>query len=408
MSLNSPMISLAEAWARVDDGVTPLHSESCSIEHASGRVLCEDITSPHDVYPFRAATMDGFAVLSDWLRECNPNHPVNLPIGGTLFAGDTQRAIEIDRTSLKIMTGAPVPEFYDAVIPFENTRHDHHTVQFSTPAFPGMNIRPIAEDIRAGQRLFSREDRLKPHQIGLLAAVGLVRVSVHARPRVLVASIGDELVPPGGELPPGRIYDTNSVQVHALVAPFCNDISLSPVLSDNPFSLSPLFERDHDVIITSGGVSAGERDHVVDTAKACGWETLLHRVRIKPGMPLFIACKGNRLLFGLPGNPLSATVTCSLFVVPALKRLLGIRAAFPVLNPCKIAAEYSYTGDRTLVWPGRIRREGSEFVATLSPLKSSSALSVLMDSDGLILVENLSKHSSSETRSFALPWHELL
>ena len=402
------MISLAEAWARLDDVVTPLNSESCSIEQASGRVLCEDVISSHDVYPFRAATMDGFAVHSGWLRDCGPIHSVSLSIGGTLFAGDTHSAIGTDRTALKIMTGAPVPEFYNAVIPFEGTRYDDSAVQITAPVFPGMNIRPIAEDIRAGQRLFSSGDRLKPHQIGLLAAVGLPRVSVHARPRVLVASIGDELVPPGEELRPGRIHDTNSAQVRALIVPFCSDITLSPILSDSPSMLSALFDRDHDVIITSGGVSAGERDHVVETAKACGWEALLHRVKIKPGMPLFIACKGNRLLFGLPGNPLSAAVTCSLFVVPALKRLFGVRAGFPALNPCKIAGEYSYTGDRTLVWPGKIRREGSEFVSTLSPLKSSSALSVLMHSDGLIIVENVSHQGSGKIRSFALPWHELL
>lgn len=396
------MISLFEALKLVTGAVEPLTSTEIAIEDAAGHVAAEDITSPTEVPSFRSATMDGFAIASDQINSL----PTTLKIDRTVFAG-SQMPDRLDRTkAMKVMTGAPVPEPYDTVVPFEDTHFDESSVTIEAKVAPLKYIRLPGSDVRKDEVLLRKGDLISPITPGVLASVGLAHIPVVRKARISILSTGDELVAPGQSLRPGQVHDSNSFTVEAMTRLFRASVETKRSVVDDVDTIKHELDSACDVIITSGGVSAGERDYVPSVAKESGWKALLHGVAIKPGKPVFVATKKNQILFGLPGNPLSAAVICALFVLPALKKLMGSKSYIPVLSDATLGKSPPIQSKRTIVWPGMFTHDGKKLVVTLSDKRLSSSISALLGSDGLVFLIRNGNDSTPVVK--AAWWREIL
>lgn len=401
------MIEFDEACELIFEKAQQLGTEECLIENAAGRALAQDIISPIDVAPFRNSAMDGFAVKSRWLEGCSAENPVDIPIGGAAFAGESTLHYNNDRGVLKVMTGARVPDTFDTVVPFEETEYDNNKVRFFKPVTAGKHVRQPGEDICIGQKLFETGNVLGRLDIGILATIGMRSILTCRRPSLLIIGTGDELTEPGEDLSGDSIYDANTFTILSLTAPFCATVERICRVPDKGAELKKALDSPHDVIVTSGGVSAGERDLVVRIAESCGWRRVFHKVRIKPGKPVYFAVRNGQLLFGLPGNSLSAAVTCSVFVIPALKKTAGISDYRLRLNPAALAPGETRRSDRKLIWPGFITEEAGNIVARFSPKKSSAALTALQGTDGLI-IRDTETQDPGDGMVEVIPWDHIL
>ena len=410
------MIEFEQACDDIFAHTQCLGIEDRAIEAAVGYVLAEDITSGISVSPFKNSAMDGFAVRSEWLMECTEDRPLTLSIGSTTFAGDTlsieapaSRAPEAPRVPEvpKVMTGAMVPAECDSVVPFEDTDYDDNHVTFRRSIATGAHVRQPGEDITLGQKLFSKGTTLGPLDIGVLATIGRRTVGTYRRPSMLILGTGDELTNPGDDIVEGKIYDSNTFTLQALVSPFCERVERVCGVRDHEEEIARALDSDHDIVVTTGGVSAGERDLVVDMAEAAGWKRVFHKVRIKPGKPIYFATRNQQLLFGLPGNPLSTAVTCSVFLIPALKNMIGLKDYRLRLQPARLAPEAIRKSGRKLIWPGMIRSEAGQIVASFSHKKSSAALTALMGTDGLVF-QAATDGECKDVKVEVIPWDHIL
>jgi len=390
------VISYHEAVELILDSIPQPRTTERAIEDATGFALAEEIVSDIDVVAYRNSAMDGFAIRAEWLQDCSDATPVTLPIQQTVFAGDSPTTEAEDHSAAKIMTGAPVPDGYDTVVKFEDISYDSSTVTFRKPVTTGANIRLPGEDIKRGELLWSIGERLTQLDIGILASIGRSSVKVYAKPSLLVATTGNELIMPGEVLHPGKLYNSNLYTVSSMVGAFCSRVDTAAAVIDEPDTLKQVLRSHQDVIVTSGGVSVGEKDLVVPMAEATGWTVLFHKARIKPGKPFLLARRNDQLLFGLPGNPLSTAVTCAIFVVPALKKMSGLSDYRLKLHPATLAPGEKFRAKRTLIWPGEIRLDRGERIVRFVSKRSSAALTALRGSDGLIF-QHLSDDGSIGT-----------
>ncbi len=402
------MLSYDKALQQILSEIPPASETILPIDHAIGHVLANDVVSQINVSPFRNSAMDGFAVCCDRLSGCSEDSPVTLTISDTLFAGDGRIIAIGDTPAVKIMTGAPVPDQFDAVVKFEDTTYSESEVTIQTIVSPGDNIRPAGEDISKGEIVFCKGRRLNTLDVGILASIGLARVSILDKPRVLLITTGDEIVDPGEPLRFGQIYDSNLFAVSALIRNFCRSLDIAAVTADKTEKIAAeLDRRDIDVIITTGAVSAGEKDFVPFVADMSGWKQVFHKVAIKPGKPVFFARRSEQRLIGLPGNPLSAVVTCALFAIPALKTLASVNPQPSSFQPATLRGPARRTS-RTLFWPGRFSTEGKAVHVEYSRKRSSAALSAIKDSDGLIMQPSWDGSSDVPEDIRAATWEDLL
>ncbi len=401
------MIQFAEACELIFTNSQRLGAEERPIEDAVGYILARDVVSPINVTPFRNSAMDGFAVKSEWLQDCGKSHPAVIPLGATSYAGDCASDDGADVCAMKVMTGARVSNRFDAVVPFEETEYDENEVRFFKPTSPGKHIREAGEDIVQGQKLFAEGATLGRLDVGILATIGLRRVSVYRKPSIAIIGTGDELTSPGEKLTGDRIYDSNTFAILSLVAPFCDQVDRICQVHDRKDDLLKVLDLQHDVIVTSGGVSAGERDLVIEMAESCGWQRVFHKVDIKPGKPVYFATRDRQVMFGLPGNPLSATVTAAVFLIPALKMMSGWTDYR--LNPksAVLASGEIRKPKRKLIWPGFITEEAGRTIARYSPKKSSAALTALLGTDGLIIQDVVNGTPANITVG-TIPWNDIL
>lgn len=309
----------SEALAIVLASASLLPSEQIALAAAAGRILAADFCATADFPPFPASTMDGYAVIAD---DGSPWRDVV----GVQAAGQLIDAEVTPGTAIKIMTGAPMPRGADAVVPVENTEAvDEHVVIHSDYVEAGAYVRQIGSDVAAGELLVRAGSRLGPAEIGLLAAYGGDPVTVRRKPRVSIVSTGDELLEPSEPLTPGKIHDSNRFMLRAALESAGAEVIWAGKGPDVRDQLEPLLVKlisDSDIVITSGGVSMGDLDLIkpilLDLATVH-----FRRVFLKPGKPLNFATAGPTLIFGLPGNPVSALVGFELFIRSALRKMSG-------------------------------------------------------------------------------------
>ena len=322
------LITAEEARQAVLAQVSALPAEPVELGRAAGRVLAEPVAAPADVPAFDNSAMDGYAMRAEDGSAANVDAPLELELVAESRAG-RPADLPVDRgQAIAISTGAKLPAGADCVVRIEDTEQRERRVLILDAPVPGLNVRRAGEDLSAGEVALAGGTVLGPAELGVIASVGRAQVVCHRRPAVAVLSTGDELRPPGGDLGPGQIHDTNSHSVAALAALAGGLVSPPGWAGDTETevndALAPALAAD--VAIVCGGVSVGAHDHVRPALTALGVEERFWGVALKPGRPTWFGVReGGGLVFGLPGNPVSAIVTFLLFVRPALLALAGHR-----------------------------------------------------------------------------------
>jgi molybdopterin molybdotransferase len=380
------MLEFEEALARVLAAVPAPTSETVPLTEAAGRVLAELIRSPLNLPSFDNSAMDGYALRAADVASAKPGSPVRLLLAGKLPAGDTFAGNVTTGTCVRLFTGSPLPPGADAVVMQEETRLEPGAageVLILAPVGPGENIRLHAGDVKQGSTLAEAGELLTAGRIGLLAAVGLSCVPVGRQPVVGLLATGSELQEPGQPLAPGRIYESNRIALAAVVKragaiPVTFPLVVD-VLAATKTALANAFSQC-DAVVTSGGVSVGEMDFIKAAFEQLGGELQFWKVAVKPGRPFAFGRFRGKLLFGLPGNPVSALVTFLLLVRPALLRWQGATDVSLSVHPGVLAEPLANPGMRRhfmrvrLDSAGLVRSAGGQASHILSSMAAANGL----------------------------------
>jgi molybdopterin molybdotransferase len=315
----SELLSREEALERVLERVRPLEAEEVAIADAGGRVTADAVRAAVDLPPFRSSAMDGFAVRAD-------DTPGTLAIAERIAAGRPATRALAAGEAMGIATGGVVPEGADAVVPIEVVVERDNKLEVQHAVAEQDNVRGAGGDVRRGEVVVEAGTRLGPSQLGAIAAAGVGVVRCARRPRAVVLPTGTELRAPGEELGPGEIYESNGLILAAQLHGESAEVERLPAVADDEDATRAALQRalEADVLVTSGGVSVGPHDLVRRLLAELGAEEVFWRVAVKPGKPVAFATWGRTLVFGLPGNPVSALVGFELFVRPAVCALQGL------------------------------------------------------------------------------------
>jgi len=387
-------LAVAEAQRAILAATPVLASEKVASQHALGRVLAEGVESTRVLPPADCSAMDGFAVRRADCRGACADRPARLTVVYEVPAGGHEPRPLAAGEAARIFTGAPVPEGADSVVRQEDTAHRDGVVDIQVEPALREHIRDAGEDMKIGDTMLEPGQLLRPFELGLLASLGRSYVAVHQRPRVAILSGGDELVEPDGDPTGGRIVSSNSYTLAAS----CTEIGAEPVYlgiaEDTPEDLERLLASGlrADVLVSSAGVSVGDRDYVRAVLEKLGCRLHFWGVKMKPGFPLafgtFPASKARGelpLVFGLPGNPVSAAVTFDQFVRPALKRMMGHRGIHRPRVRARLAHALEKKAGRMHFVRVELVHEGHEIVARSTGNQSSGVLSSLCRAQGLAL-----------------------
>jgi len=330
-----PMITVEEALDKVLSCTRPLGSEKVSILEALGRVCAEDILAKRDIPPFDNSAMDGYAARSEDIQEASPKHPVQLEVIEDLPAGFIPKKRVERGKAIRIMTGAPIPEGADTVVPVEDTKKKDGSALISRATLRGEHIRKAGEDVKKGECVVSAGDLIDPAEIGMLASIGRSFVAVYQRATVAILCTGEELVDLDGDLDGVKIVSSNSYSLAAQVKD-CGAIPIQlGIARDRKEEIKEKLLQGlrADVLISSAGVSVGDYDFVKDVLGDLGVEIVFWKVAMKPGMPVVFGTVQGKPVFGLPGNPVSSMVSFEQFVRPSLLKMMGHRKLFrPVID----------------------------------------------------------------------------
>jgi molybdopterin molybdotransferase len=401
-AFGGPMLSVDEAVGIITAKVTAVREiESVALVAADGRILARDIIAPLPLPPFTNSAVDGYAVHgSDLPRGTEKVFPVK----GRVAAGSAAQAAKPGE-AVRIFTGAPMPEGTDTVFMQEDVRLDARgDVVLPAGLKPGANVRPAGEDIPQGHVALRAGQRLRPQDIALAAAFGLTGLDVARRIRVAVFSTGDELASPGMPRAQAQLFDSNRFMLIAMLRRLGCEVSDLGILRDEQGPLAAALKRvagEHDLILTTGGVSTGEEDHVKAGVESVG-RLVLWRMAIKPGRPVAMGIIKGTPFIGLPGNPVASFVTFVHVVRPIVLALSGATPT-PIL-PMPVRAAFTYrkkSGRREYVRVSLRRAEDGALEAQKFPREGAGLLSSLVDTDGLVeLPESVTAVAPGETVGF--------
>ena len=419
------MLSVEEAYERIMSSFSPLEPVVIPILDTLGHVLAEDIGSPLDLPPMANSGMDGYAVRRDDIINASPGDPRQLKVIGLVAAGQLPSQTVLSGTAVRIMTGAPVPDGADTVVPFEETDEVHRRkaglpleeVAILADLPLGCNVRPAGEDVGKGQLVLEAGTLIRPPEVGVMASLGMEKAKVTRSPVVSILATGDELVPMGAALEGGKIYDSNSFAVAASVVA-CGGIPKPlGIAKDDLGDLHRKLEATagSDLIITSAGVSKGDYDIVKDVLTQRG-DMNFWSVRMRPAKPLAFGHlrSGNGdngksvPLLGLPGNPVSAMVAFEMFARPAIRVMLGRkRLPRPVVEGVLTGPIHNADGRRVYARV-EVRWRNGIYYATPTGPQGSNILTSMSRANGLaICPENLSSKKAGERiRIIMLDWNE--
>jgi molybdopterin molybdotransferase len=325
------MISVSEARKIISDNITTLAAVPSTIQKAVGHVLAANIFATRNIPAFPQSSMDGYAFnFEDWKEGRG------LPLTGEMQAGSADQSGLRSGTAIRIFTGAPVPAGADTVVMQEKTRLADHKLFIEDAAIrAGLNVRPEGSEIKAGELALSAGTKLTPAAIGFLAAIGVTEAMIYPRPSISIVITGKELQEPGSALNYGQVYECNSFTLGSALHQLHFDKLFINQVDDDLTALSEVLSvslNRSDVVLLTGGISAGDYDFVLQAANNCGVETKFHKIKQRPGKPLYFGTKGNRLVFGLPGNP-SSVLTCFYeYAMPAIFQLANEQKSLQVLQ----------------------------------------------------------------------------
>ncbi|MEA2860865.1 MAG: molybdopterin molybdotransferase, partial [Methylobacteriaceae bacterium] len=385
-AFGGPMMSVDEAVAIIAARVTAVQDvETVDLKNADGRVLAAGIPAPLPLPPFTNSAVDGYAVRSG---DLSGDTEQTFPVAGRIQAGASAKGPIEPGHAVRIFTGAPMPEGADTVFMQEDVRLDEAgRVVLPAGLRAGANVRPAGEDILAGTRALPAGQRLRPQDVALAAAFGLTRIEVRRRIRVAVFSTGNELVSPGAPRAAAQLFDSNRFMLMAMLARLGCEVSDLGILRDDRAPLASALKKvagAHDLILTTGGVSTGEEDHVKAGVESVG-TLVLWRMAIKPGRPVAMGIIGGTPFIGLPGNPVASFVTFVHVVRPTVLALAG--ALQQDLVPMPVRAAFTYKKKIARREYVRVNlRKGADGVleAVKFPREGAGLLSSLVQTDGLV------------------------
>jgi molybdopterin molybdotransferase len=335
------LLPVEDALARIFAHVPAPQAEWMPLADAAGRVLAAPLVAGHDQPPFAASAMDGYAVRSaDFGTDPEKVRSVAVRQRGVSAAGKGFAGQIGPGETVRIFTGAPMPEGADAVVMQEDAIVDGDAISFSTLPKPGQSVRPLGYDFKSGQELLPAGFRLTPYALTLAAAANQHRLNVWKRPSICILATGDELVPPGSPLGRDQIVSSNSAGLIPLLSGHAVSVADLGIVGDDFAAVRAKIEQalQSDIVVTTGGASVGDHDIVQDVLQDLGVSIDFWRINMRPGKPLMFGTKGKTLVFGLPGNPVSALVTATVFVLPTLNRWQqtnpgGTQLRLPLIAP---------------------------------------------------------------------------
>ena len=382
------LVPVDEARDRVLAAVEPLPPLALPLTDAFGCVVVQDQIARVDLPEFPSSGMDGFAVRAGDLADARPDAPAELKIVGRAMIGHRPEATVGAGEAVKIATGAPIPAGADAVVPIENAEESGDLVRlFEAPA-SGRHVRPRGEDVRAGDVLVPAGRRLGAPEMGLLANAGVPHPLVRPRPRVIVLSTGDELIPPTEDPDFGQVRDANAYTIYGALREAGAMPVLAGIVRDDPESLKETVlshELQADAFVSSGGVSVGERD-VVKAAFFKRGDIDFYRVAMQPGMPQGFGHIEGKPFFGLPGNPVSVFVSFEVFVRPAMLKMMGrTKLGRPEIT-ATLAEDVTGPGGKTQFARVEVSRGAEGWVAAPTGGRGSNLISTVARANGLAVI----------------------
>jgi molybdopterin molybdotransferase len=390
------MLSVTEARERILSRFQPTASETLSLIASANRVLAVDIAATHDLPLFNNSSMDGFAIRSADSASAAPASPVTLSVVADIPAGSAPTVTLAKGQAARIMTGAQIPTGADAVIQVEDTDFNDRTANQSAPknvtftriVNAGENIRPRGMDLHTGDIVLKKGHFLKPQDMGLLAMLGIANIQIHKRPRIALLSTGDELLSVDKPLTAGKIHDSNSYALAALIENAGAEVIHLGIAKDTYESVKELLQKsadEHaDLIISSAGVSVGAFDFVKEVIESNG-KLNFWRVNMRPGKPLVFGEYQDKPFIGLPGNPVSAFVGFEVFVQPVLQKLSGQLDRSRLTLKVRCGEEIESDGRESYL-RAKIRNENGGYIATLTGHQGSGNLLSLVQADALLII----------------------
>lgn len=405
------MISIHEATKIIQDHLPRKESTSVKLQDALGLVSAEDILAPEPSPRYSNSAMDGFAVQWGDVQSTSSTNPALLKIVGESQAGIPFQGAIKPGEAIRISTGAMMAEGADTIVPIEEVEVSGTSVTILKVRKKGQNLRYEGEEFKTGDLLIPQGMEIQPPQIALLASVGIAKLDVYTNPQVAIIVTGTELVSFDQPAKPWQIRDSNGIMLSGVIQQSGGNVKSIDKVPDSLEQTIDLLERiveESNMVILSGGVSVGPHDHIKEAVQKIGFETLFWRVKIKPGKPLLFAKKSDTLLFGLPGNPVSAFMCYSYFIHPVIQQLCGKTKKTPMIKT-ELAEPIHNTLDRAhLMRIQIIRNSTGQALAYPLEKQGSHMISTIVNANGFVLVdvgESLDRGEFVEV--FLFPWERI-
>jgi molybdopterin molybdotransferase len=384
------MLTVAEAKEIILPAARTHSPRVTPLSEALHRVLSEDVTSPIDLPLWDNSAVDGYAVRASDVADASENNPIHLRVLAEAPAGTAVNVQLEPQACVRIFTGAPIPKGADAVVMQEDTRPHHEGyIAVIESVDMGESIRRAGDDVTKGEVVLRAGTLLGPSQLGMAAATGLAQLLVYPRPRVGVLVTGAEIVEPGQKLHPGQIHDSNSFALSAFVKEAgCEPVELG-IADDTREDLHEKIDyglSECDAVITVGGVSVGEYDLVKDVLAELGCEQKLWKIAMRPGKPFVFGTREDKLVFGLPGNPVSAAVTFLLLVRPALLKMRGLAGIELPSVSAEATEDFANDGDRPHYMRANLQQDGDRWLVRPMPRQGSHVISSIANANSLVEV----------------------
>src|SRR4051794_13816162 len=378
-----PLLTIAQAREAVAAAVVALPAERIPVQEALGRFLAEPVVAAHDVPPFANAAMDGYAV-----RAGAAGRTLRV-VGESRAGAPADRHLE-DGEAIRISTGAALPRGAEGVLQIERIRVDGEQITLDDEVAAGRNVHHPGEDLRKGSTVLDAGVRLGPAELGVAVTAGRGELAVARRPRVAVVATGDELVDPGAPLAPGQIHDSNAITLASLARATGAEVGPTTRAGDTREAAERALAHaleSADVLVVSGGVSVGPHDHVKPALEALGVEQRFWRVALRPGKPTWFGTRDEKLVFGLPGNPVSSMVTFHLFARPALLALQGAPFAPGPQRTARLTEPLPRSPERDEAVRVHLATEpDGTLTATPTGPQGSHVLTSMLGAEGLALI----------------------
>ena len=384
----SKLTPLKDALEKLNSKIQINPTEEIEIKDALNRILADNIISKISIPPFDRSAMDGYAIKAEDSFGASPKNPKEIKLVGIIEIGEFSK-FKIDRgEGIRISTGAPIPEGSDAVIKIEDTEIEKDLISLYTSLVPGKNISKKGEDIKEGTHVLSKGTELKAEHIALLTSLGFNKIKVRIRPKISIFSSGDELLEPGVPLEPGKIYNSNTPMISALIELYGGNAIRGETIQDDKEAIKKkLLEavEDSQIIIFTGGTSIGTKDYLPEIIEESGM-ILTHGIAQRPGAPVLIGFLSETLIFCLPGTPVAAYVSFLRIAGPAIRKMLGCLVFDPRIEIIATISKDVPVSALGFLHHLRVKIEyiNNEYIAYPVKLKGSGVISSLTESNGIV------------------------